>query len=812
MVISSRLFLPLCLGCVSLVADSQTATTTYSIQTIAGTNTVGDGGPALAAIFSQTEGIALDSQGNIYVADADNNRVRKIAPDYTISTVAGTGVSGFSGDGGPATQATLSQPYGLAVDVNNNLYIADLGNARVRELTADGNIHTVAGGGTTPLGSAIGGLATNAQLAAPRNVAFDPTGTLYISDFGANIVYRVSPAGILTILAGTGASGYVGDGGTAVTAELNAPAGLAVGSDGSVYIADSGNNCIRRVSQGAINTILAVAVPTGVAVSGGSLYVAASNYVGTLYTPFAGVPSALDVTVDGLGNVYLTTGQFVVEITVAGATTTIAGSGQALYFGGDGGPASAARFHTPSGIASDSQGNKYIADTANNRIREITLAGSIATIAGTGAAGSDGDGAAATLATLNMPESVAVDSKNNIYIADTGNNKVRKITPDGNISTVLDNLAAPEYVAVDSNGNLYVADTGNDRVLQITPSGTTNVFAQVLKPAAVLLDSSGNAWISELTRISEVSPSGVLTPVVDNLKIPRGLAFAANGALLIAETGTNLIRGWTSTGGLVTIAGTGMAGYSGDGGAAPSAQLNDASDLVVDSAGIVWIADTGNNCIRIMTPSTTTATPPAQELSSITVVNAASLVSGGIAPGEIVTIFGSGFDPKQTQLSFDGNPATTFFIGANQINALAPSTLTPGATTQISISVDGAPAATATANVVASAPGIFTIASGLGQAAAINQDGTVNSPSNPAPRGSTILLFATGQGQGSGALSVTIGGYSAVLQYAGSAPGFAGLMQINAQIPGGFLPPGIEPVTLTVGNASSQNGVTIALR
>jgi len=810
-VMRTRLFLSFFLGCMLLVADSQPATT-YTIQTVAGSNSVGDGGPALAAIFSQTEGIAIDSQGNIYVADADNNRVRKIAPDFTISTVAGTGVNGYSGDGGPANQAALNQPYGLAVDGNGNLYIADLGNARVREVTTDGKIQTVAGGGTTPFGKAVGGPAINAQLAAPRNVAIDPTGALYISDFGANIVYRVSPAGVLTILAGTGADGYLGDGGSAITAELNAPAGLAVGSDGSVYIADSGNNAIRRVLQGVITTVFDVTVPTGVAALGGSLYIAASNYAGTIYTPFAGVPSALDVAVDALGDVYFTTGQFVVEITVAGATNIIAGSGLSLYYGGDGGPASEARFHTPSGIASDGEGNKYIADTANNRVREVTLAGSITTIAGTGTAGADGDGAAATLATLNSPESVAIDAQNNIYIADTGNNKVRKITPDGNISTVVDNLAAPEYVAVDASGNLYVADTGNDRVLQITPSGTTNVFAQVLKPAAVLLDSSGNAWISELTRISEVSPSGDLTPIVDNLKTPRGLAFAANGELLIAETGTNLIRGWTSAGGLVTVAGTGTVGYSGDGGPASAAQLNAASDLVVDATGVVWLADTGNNCIRTMTPSSSTGVPPAQQLSSLTIVNAASLVSGGIAPGEIITIFGSGFDPKQTQLSFDGNAATTFYIGANQINALAPASLTPGAITQISISVDGANAASATANVVAAAPGIFTVASGTGQAAAINQDGTVNSPSNPAARGSIIVLYATGQGQRAGAVSVTIGGYSAALQYAGPAPGYPGLMQINAEIPGEFLPPGIQPVTLTIGNASSQNGVTIALR
>lgn len=811
MVIRSRFSILFCLGCVSLFADSQTVTT-YIIQTVAGSNSVGDGGPALMALFGQTEGVAVDLGGNIYVADAGNNRVRKIAADGSISTVAGTGVSGFSGDGGPANQATLNQPYGLALDANANLYIADLGNARIREITSDGKIQTVAGGGTAALGKAVGGPALNAQFNAPRNLAIDQTGALYISDFGASIVYRVSPAGVLTALAGTGKAGYAGDGGSAITAQLNAPAGLAVAPDGSIYIADSGNNCIRRIYQGAISTIFNATAPTGVATSGGALYIAASNYAGTMYTPFTGVPSALDVATDALGNVYATTGQVALEVTALGAVNTIAGNGQSLYFGGDGGPASAARFHTPSGIASDSQGNIYIADTANNRIRQIAPSGTIATIAGTGTQGADGDGAAATFATLNSPESVAVDSRNNIYIADTGNNKIRKITPDGNISTVLDGLNAPGYVAVDQAGAIYIADTGNDRVLQLAASATTNTLAQVLKPAALMLDASGNVWVSELARVSKISPKGDYTTVVDGLKSPRGLALTADGELLIAETGTNFIRGWTAAGGLTTMAGSGVTGYSGDGGPAPAAQLNAASDLAVDLNGVIWVADTGNNCIRRITSSTVTAVPPAQQVTGATIVNAASLTPASIAPGEIITVFGSGFDPKQTQLLFDGKAATTFYIGASQINALAPASLTPGSTTQIAISVDGATAETLATQVVPAAPAIFTVSGGVGQAAAINQDGTVNSASNPAARGSVIVLYATGQGQDLSAVSVTIDGYAAGVLYAGPAPGYQGLMQINAQIPAGFLPPGIQPVLLTIGNASSQDGVTIAVQ
>jgi uncharacterized protein (TIGR03437 family) len=203
---------------------------------------------------------------------------------------------------------------------------------------------------------------------------------------------------------------------------------------------------------------------------------------------------------------------------------------------------------------------------------------------------------------------------------------------------------------------------------------------------------------------------------------------------------------------------------------------------------------------------------PPQQITGATLVNAASLVPGDIAPGEIVTIFGAGFDPKQTQLLFDSLPATTFYVGSSQINALVPTSLKAGSTTQISIVIAGAAVTVLSSGVTDAIPGLFTVAGGLGQAAALNEDGSVNSAANPALRESVIVLYATGQGPDLSAVSLTIGGYSAALSYAGPAPGFPGLMQINAQIPGGFLPPGILPVVLSIGAANSQDGVTIAVK
>jgi uncharacterized protein (TIGR03437 family) len=778
----------------------------YTIHTAAGSDLVGDGGPALAALLSQAEGIAVDRFGATYVADADDNRVRKITADGLIQTVAGTGVAGFAGDGGAATAALLSHPYGLAVDTAGNLYIADLGNARVRKVSLDGTIQTIAGGGLfVPGGNGDGGPASSAQLLEPRNVAVGPDGTLYVSDFGAHRVVQVSPGGILTTLAGTGNAGYSGDGAASQLAQLKAPAGIACDANGVVYIADSGNNRIRKVARGVITTVAAMAAPTGLAIaSSGSLYIAANGYLGTLSKAIAGVTSARDVAAGQAGDMYFTAGRFVQNVSAAGIVMTIAGSGAARYFGGDGGPATVARLHAPSGVALDDTGNLYIADTANHRIRKITAAGLMSTIAGTGDAGAKGDNGQATLAQLNSPRSVAVDPFHNVYVADTKNNAVRKISPSGVITTVLSQLNDPDYVAAGPDQSLYIADSGNNRVIKLTPSGVVSTLTQVLQPQALLLDPSGDLFISGAMSVAKVKTSGEISTVLDGLRSPRGLALTEDGSLLIVETGANAIRQVTTSGSVATIAGTGMAGFSGDGDSATAAQLNSPADLVVDSSGTVWIADSANNRIRSLTLSVAAA----NSSSVVTVLNAATLAPGPMAPGEIVSILGFGLQPDQ--VLFDGQPATILYSDPLRINTLAPEQLTPGSSTQISILAKGAQTANLTADVVAASPGIFA-ASATGQAVANNEDGSLNSDSNPAARGSVISVFATGLGSGLTAADLTIGGYHADLINAGPAPGSPGVIEIDARVPGGFLAPGIQPVVLWIGTAPSQSGVTIVI-
>ena len=316
--------------------------------------------------LSQPEGIAVDRAGNVYFADAAVHRVRKIATDGSIQTVAGTGVAGFAGDGGPANAALLNQPYGLALDQAGNLYIADLGNARVRKVAADGTIQTVAGGGTLPATTTgQGGPATSAQLTQPRNVTLDAAGSLYISDFGANQVYQVNTSGILSLVAGTGTAGFSGVGTSALLAELNAPAGLTVDPMGALYIADSGNNRVRKVYNGVIITVFNTPAPTGVALdSTGMLYIAAAGFFGTVVQQIS--RSRIGAGCDA--------GFRRQHLFHFGRVRTGDSKRRQLdhncwqrrllpNFGGDGGPATSAELDSPSGIAVDSAGNWYIADS-----------------------------------------------------------------------------------------------------------------------------------------------------------------------------------------------------------------------------------------------------------------------------------------------------------------------------------------------------------------------------------------------------------------------------------------------------------------
>ena len=333
------------------------------IETVAGDGTEGyggDGGPAVEAQLYGPTGVAVDGAGNLYIADSFNLRIRKVDAAGVITTVAGDGTCCYGGDGGPATAAQLISPRGVALDGAGNLYIADQYNQRIRKVDSAGVITTVAGDGTAGYGG-DGGPATAAQLNVPYDVALDGVGNLYIADSSNHRIRKVDAAGVISTVAGDGTAGYGGDGGAAVAAQLSDPWGVAVDGAGDLYIAAVNNNRIRKVDT-------------------------------------------------------------------AGVITTVAGYGP-NGFSGDGGPAAAAYLNLPADVALDGLGNLYIADWDNHSIRKVDYStGVITTVAGTGMSGYSGDGGLPTEAQLNRPQHVALDGAGNLYIADTSNNRIRRVS------------------------------------------------------------------------------------------------------------------------------------------------------------------------------------------------------------------------------------------------------------------------------------------------------------------------------------------------------------------------------------------------
>ncbi len=552
-------------GVCALWARAQAPAVVYKISTVAGSASIGDGGPATMAQIGNIQGIAVDRLGEIYLSDTDKNLIRKIDAKGAITTIAGTGAAGFGGDSGPATLALLNLPYGLAADLAGNVYIADLNNQRVRRIAPDGSIVTVAGTGVKgSLGD--GGLAVNAQLMSPRNVAVDGGGNLYISEFEGHRIRRVTPDGKITTIAGTGISGFRGDGGLAVTAQIAYPAGLALDRTGALYIADSGNQRIRKLIPGGIIATVA----------GGSQNM-------PLLTPVA-------VAVDNFGDLFAAdTSGVLHEATPGGAWLPVAGTGLP-GFSGDGGPASKAQIVAPRDLAFDLSWNLYVADDI--RIRQINSSNVIQTIAGDGFLHAVGDGGSATGAILNAPTGLALDRSGNLFIADTGTERVRMVSAVGVISTFAgtgvagfngdllpgpaSSLYSPMGVLADIYGNIFIADTFNHRIRKGSLQSTISTFAGT--------GTGGDGADGQ-------------APIQVGLRGPRGVCETRTGIIYIVDTANNRVLSVPPGGVAITIAGNGTAGFGGDGGPARTAELNQPSACAVDSAGNVFIADTLNNRI-----------------------------------------------------------------------------------------------------------------------------------------------------------------------------------------------------------------------
>ena len=413
-----------CLLALSALFCGQTLfSQTGTVNTYAGNDAIfaDTGQPATAAHLVQPSRLAVDSQGNVYIAASGLFMVLKVSTDGVISIFAGNGLSSGSSDGGLAVGSSLLNPTGLAFDSEGSLYIADSNTSNVRKVDTNGIITTVAGGSGASGFAGDGGPATKALLANPNAIAVDRSGNLYIVDVGNSRVRMVNTSGIISTIAGNGAFDYSGDGGPATQASFRYSAGIAVDSSGNIYVADTNNCRIRRISGGIITTVAG----TGVWGYNGD------NVPATT----AQLKGPQGVWVDSSGNLYIADSgnQRIRRVDASGKITTIAGNGTA-GFGGDGGSAMEAMFSNPGAVALDASGAVLVADQDNNRIRRVVVGGTLSTFAGTTT--STGDGGASTQARLVNPTGIAVDSAGNLFIADSQANRVRKVTLAGTITTV----------------------------------------------------------------------------------------------------------------------------------------------------------------------------------------------------------------------------------------------------------------------------------------------------------------------------------------------------------------------------------------
>jgi sugar lactone lactonase YvrE len=602
--------------------------TTGIITTVAGNGTngfSGDGGPATQAQLSPY-GLSVDNAGNLFISDISNNVIREVEKKTgIITTVAGNHAAGggYSGDGGAATSAQLAGPNGVFVDSDGNLFIADTANSVVRKVVkTTGNIATVAGNHAAGAGySGDNGAATSAQLHFPRNVFVDSSGNLFIADSDNSVVRKVTKtSGNITTVAGIGlTSGYTGDGGPATSAELKNPNNLFVEASGNILICDNGNLVIREVSisTGNIQTI----VGNGFVSYAGDGFLAVN----------AALNRPLGVYTDRSGNIFVADAfnNVIREIVAStGVIQTVAGNGTS-GFSGDGGPATKAQLNEPFGIFVDNSGNIFFTDANNSVVREVVAAtGTIQTVAGTpGKFAYTGDGGLAISAQLNHPDSVFADHSGNLFIADSDNNVIRKVdAATKNITTIVGTSAQlnnPGGIFMDAAGNLFIADALNEVIREVdSKTGQVNIVAGTL---------------------------GVLGPGGDNgpatsaqLNTPTSVFVDSAGNLFISDTNNSVIRKVDGASKIITtVAGTqGNAGYGGDGGPAINAAFGNVGTIALGPSGTLLLTD--GNSSRVRSIAGLISSPWASLSPAVSTVHFGDQIVGVASIARTLTITNSG--------------------------------------------------------------------------------------------------------------------------------------------------------------------------
>ncbi len=738
------------------------------------TDALGDGCPALDAIFNEPERVYLDAAGNIFISDTLNSVIRVVNPGTASVTIAGITIpSGeieivagtyynsltgsacqFTGDNGSATSAFLCLPVGLYVDSSDNVYIADTFNYAIREVSSSGTITTVAGTlgqfGYTP----SSGPGTSALMNYPAGVFLDSSGDIFVADSDNYVIREVTGTTIQTVV-GNNTLAYSGDGGPATSAELAFPGGVLVDAGGNVYISDTVNSVIRVYNPGS------QAVTIGnVTIQPGDIQTVAGN----------------------------------------GSTCAVPAPGGC----GDGGAAISAQLNFPYGVFVDSLGNIYIADTGvtaeNSVIRQVTPAGIINTIVGTlGSAGYAGDGLAPTSAQLDNPQAVAVDAAGNIFIADTGNSAIRVVNNGtqnlviglvtvlpGTINTVAglpptacddpssgcgDNgpanaasLNFPTGISLDSSDDIFIADSQNSAIRVVNSTTQSITIAGTTIPAGDILTVAGT-----LGQDGYAGDNGAPTSAL--LNTPFGVLVDSLGNMFIADTDNSAIREVVAIDATIeTIAGTGTAAFSGDGGPATSAQLN-GPEAVAVSAGNLFVADSQNSRIRQLTstvvmsvvPSSTTLAVGGtqQYLATVTGANNTNVTwqVNGVTGGNstVGTILASGLytapatAPSSaitvTAIS-DANGTTSasaaVTLAASDAGAISVSTTPAGVTEVYTSSTQSFTAAVTGETNTAVNWEVNTIAGGNSTIGTIDTNGNYTAPSS-VPSPALVLITAVSQ-------------------------------------------------------------------
>lgn len=719
-------------------------------------------------------GIAVADSGDVYVTDGW--RVWRVAPTGAVTLFAGTGVLGYSGDGGPATQAMIYLAQRIAVDADGTVYLADTGNDRVRAIDANGIIRTVA------------------QISRPGFLLPDGSGNLYVAGSSNTPLLSIYKVNIqqqsVAIFAGQPSYGpYGGDGGPATQAKLAGPRGMARDALGNLFFIDGTGVRIRVV------------------MTDGTIHSVAGCGCGEDGDPVSWLSRtrAFGVARDAAGNLYFSdqTTHQVRRISPNGTQTIVAGNGES-GFGGDGGPASAARLSWPAGVAVDAAGSVYIADQENNRIRKVTPDGNIQTIAGNGNQAYGGDGGPAIAASFAEPQGLAVDGAGNVYVADTDNNRVRRIATDGSIATVAGSatwgsggdggpavaaqLINPRGLAFDTDGGLLISDSSAHRVRKLMPDATIRTVAAIGgTPYDAVPDGNGNIFIADpgLYEVLRLDAQGNLHRLPVSSGAATGIVAAAGGVLYVANGGVTALSPVNTS-------------------PLPLAPAIFASNIW--SAGGLF-----EDFPEVVAPG---------EVLSVngTVIGPASGVTASPSGGAFGTSLAG------VRVWFDGFPAPILYADAGQATVIVPFEIAGQDRVGIHTEWGGAVSNTVVLPVVPQLPAFFFYTEWSGSIEAINQDGS-STLNNWAPVGSVVALYGTGGGvlnppgatgqiagaalaRIAGPITATVDGIPTEVLYAGSAPGLvAGVFQINIRIPEGA---SLGRVVVTVGQLQATGSLPVA--